>query len=38
MPQYDLLLACWRSGQILHKQWMAHLADADFASWVTRQS
>ena len=31
--QFEMLLACYRSGQISEKQWQAHLEDADFAKW-----
>jgi hypothetical protein len=30
---YELLLACYLSGQISESQWVKHLCDLDFAEW-----
>ncbi len=32
--EYEMILACYRSGQISERQWTAHLKDAAFAAWV----
>ena len=32
------LLACYRSGQINARQWVAYLADPEFSAWVTGQN
>lgn len=34
MGYFDLLLVCYRSGQMSARQWYEHLKDADFAAWV----
>lgn len=34
MSEYQLLLACWLSGQISPAQWLEHLKDPDFAAWL----
>jgi hypothetical protein len=31
---YQLILDCYRSGQMSERQWQAHLQDAAFAAWV----
>ena len=33
---YELLLACYRSGQISEDRWQAHLEDEVFAAWVRK--
>ena len=37
MSEYELLLICYRSGQISERQWQAHLKDADFAAWLDQR-
>lgn len=34
MSKFELLLVCYKSGQISGMQWRDHLKDADFAKWV----
>lgn len=31
--EYELILQCYRSGQMSEEQWQAHLDDKDFKSW-----
>ena len=31
---FNLLLACYRSGQISERQWQAHLSDPLFRLWL----
>lgn len=35
MSNFELLLACYKSGQVSEYQWQEHLKDADFAAWLT---
>jgi len=37
MSEWELLYACYLSGQISEMQWTAHLADPEFAAWVARK-
>jgi hypothetical protein len=34
MKTYELLLQCYRSGQISERQWQEHLKDEAFAAWI----
>lgn len=34
MIQFELLLMCYKSGQVSERQWQEHLKDADFAEWM----
>mgnify|MGYP001377233792 CR=1 FL=1 len=34
MTEFELLLACYSSGQISERQWQAHLEDKAFREWV----
>jgi hypothetical protein len=34
MSKFELLLACYKSGQVSERQWQEHLKDADFARWM----
>jgi len=34
MSNFELLLACYKSGQVSERQWQEHLKDADFAKWM----
>lgn len=34
MTKCELLLACYRSGQMSERQWQAHLEDKAFREWV----
>jgi len=34
MSKFELLLACYKSGQVSERQWQDHLKDADFAAWL----
>lgn len=36
MTDYELLLACYRSGQISERQWQQHLKDANFFAWLNK--
>lgn len=36
--RYDLLLACYLSGQVSEKQWQEHLKDEVFRAWLLRHS
>lgn len=36
--RYDLVLACWKSGQMSERQWQEHLKDEHFAAWVKKNS
>jgi hypothetical protein len=38
MNSYELILQCYRSGQISEKQWQEHLKDEVFAKWVVKQT
>jgi hypothetical protein len=31
---HELLLACYKSGQVSERQWQEHLKDKDFAEWL----
>lgn len=33
---YELLLACFKSGQVSERQWQEHLKDEHFAAWVKK--
>jgi len=35
MSKFELLLACYKSGQVSERQWQEHLKDADFAKWMS---
>lgn len=37
MSQFEMLLACYHSGQMSQKQWVAHCADAEFSAWLENQ-
>lgn len=37
MTDYELLLACYRSGQVSEAQWQEHLKDQVFREWVELQ-
>lgn len=37
MSDFELLLACYRSGQISAKQWAAHLENEVFARWLMKR-
>lgn len=34
---YELLLACYRSGQVSERQWQEHLKDKEFQRWLERR-
>jgi hypothetical protein len=34
MSKFELLLACYKSGQVSERQWTEHLKDVDFAEWM----
>jgi len=31
---YELLLQCYRSGQVSERQWQEHLKDENFKKWL----
>lgn len=35
MSDFEMLLACYKSGQVSERQWQEHLKNADFAAWLT---
>ena len=35
---YELLLACYQSGQISERQWQDHLKDEVFEAWFKRRA
>ncbi len=35
--KYQLLLTCYRSGQITEQQWQEHLKDEVFVQWLSKQ-
>jgi hypothetical protein len=35
---FQLILDCWRSGQMTEAQWAEHLKDEMFAAWVRRNA
>lgn len=37
MSNYELLLACYLSGQVSEREWTEHLKDRVFAAFVERQ-
>lgn len=37
MTEFEMLLACYRSGQMSERQWQAHLEDKAFREWVENQ-
>jgi hypothetical protein len=34
--RYDLILACYLSGQMTEKQWHEHVKNEHFAAWVRK--
>lgn len=38
MTEFEMLLACYRSGQVSERQWQEHLKDPAFREWVEDQS
>jgi hypothetical protein len=38
MTKFELLLACYKSGQVSERQWQEHLKDADFAAWMDQHA
>lgn len=38
MTEFEMLLACYRSGQMSERQWQAHLEDRAFREWVEDQN
>jgi hypothetical protein len=38
MDKFELLLACYKSGQVSERQWQEHLKDADFAEWMEKRA
>lgn len=34
---YELLLDCYKSGQITEQQWQSHLKDEVFKAWLTKR-
>lgn len=36
--RYDLVLACYLTGQMSERQWQEHLKDEHFAAWVKRNA
>ena len=34
MTEFEMLLACYRSGQVSERQWQEHLRDREFREWV----
>jgi len=36
MTENELILACYRSGQMSERQWQEHLEDKQFAAWMIR--
>jgi hypothetical protein len=38
MSKFELLLACYKSGQVSELQWQEHLKDADFAKWLDQHA
>lgn len=37
MTEFEMLLACYRSGQVSERQWQEHLKDPAFREWVENQ-
>lgn len=37
MDHFEMLLSCYRSGQVSERQWHEHLKDADFAAWLDQR-
>lgn len=37
VSRFDLLLACYRSGQISERQWQEHLKDEALRKWLEKQ-
>jgi hypothetical protein len=35
--RYELIYACYTTGQISERQWADHLKDEVFAAWVKKQ-
>jgi len=38
MSKFELLLACYKSGQVSERQWQDHLKDTDFAAWLDQNT
>ena len=38
MTEFEMLLACYRSGQVSERQWQEHLRDREFREWVEDQN
>lgn len=38
MTEFEMLLACYRSGQVSERQWQAHMEDKAFRVWVENQN
>lgn len=36
MSEFDLLLACYRSGQVSERQWQEHLKDKKLRQWLEK--
>ena len=34
MTEFEMLLACYRSGQVSERQWQEHLRDRELREWV----
>lgn len=34
VSEFEMLLACYRSGQVSERQWQEHLRDREFREWV----
>jgi len=37
MTEFEMLLACYRSGQVSERQWQEHLKDRAFRAWAENQ-
>ena len=38
MTEFEMLLACYRSGQVSERQWQAHMENKAFRAWVENQN
>lgn len=38
MSKFELLLVCYKSGQVSERQWQEHLTDADFVAWLDQHT
>jgi len=38
MSKFELLLVCYKSGQVSECQWQEHVKDADFAAWLDQHA